>query len=369
MSKLLKIGNAISPKFVWWAAHTFIQVKNRIELLSPNLSSQVYAGTCSIEEEIMANWKIFLTDEKMSDKNYLACLKKDMVDCYFLYGINANEYFVHHFEHKSRKMREEYLSKRDKNYACRLSEGGLESFNVLNDKYKFYTLVKEYFKRDVCKVETSTDKADFMNFASKHKRCIVKPISSSWGNGCQIIELNNSDDTFESLLKKDKYIVEELIEQDERMAIWNSSSVNTVRVCSFRQRWGGVIQIYPFMKTGRKGSVVDNAGQGGVYMSIDSATGEVCSKGMDELGNVYEEHPDSHMKFDNWTVPQWEELVKLSAEIHQVLPKEHIYVGFDFALDKHKGWVVIEGNWGDFICQQSSLGKGLKRQFYKAIRG
>lgn len=103
-------------------------------------------------------------------------------------------------------------------------------------------------------------------------------------------------------------------------------------------------------------------------MSIDSKTGAVCSKGMDELGNVYEEHPDSHVKFENWAVPQWEELVKLSAEVHRKLPKEHIYVGFDFALDKQKGWVVIEGNWGDFICQQSSLGKGLKSQFYKAIR-
>lgn len=369
MSKLLKLGNSICPNIVWWTAQTLIKMKGRLNLCFPNLEKRVYANTCTIEEDILANWKIFLNEKQLADTHYLNRLKRDMIRCYFMYGINANEYFVHRFEKRTKTERQRYMSKRDKNYACRLVEGGLETFNVLNDKYNFYQIAKPFFKRDVCKITSISDLDEFLAFASNHKRCIAKPISSSWGNGCKIIDIENPRETFNLLLEKDKWIIEELIVQDDRMAAWNKSSVNTIRICSFRQNiGGGIIQIYPFMKTGREGSVVDNAGQGGIYMSISSKTGDVCSFGMDELGNVYEEHPDSHIRYENWTVPQWDDLVKISSELHQTLPKEHVYVGFDFALDKDKGWVVIEGNWGDFICQQSSLGRGLRLDFYKAIR-
>lgn len=369
MKTVLKLGNSICPTLIRNIAQIFLAVKNRLDLFRSNLNKTVYAGTCSINEDIQSNCNIFLSKEQLQDEKYMNTLKKDMVKCYFIYGINANEYFVHHFELKTIKQRKEYISKRDKNYACRLAESGFDTFNTLNDKYSFYTLAKLFFKRDVCKVENTEDIKEFLAFAQKHKQCIVKPISSSWGNGCEIIELNDPNVVFNTLLQKDRWIVEELILQDDRMAVWNRSSVNTVRICSFRQKNGNIIQIYPFMKTGRSGSVVDNAGQGGVYMSVDSKTGMVCSNGMDEMGNVYLEHPDSHVKYENWIVPEWESLIEISKEVHKSLPHNHIYVGFDFALDKNKGWVLIEGNWGDFICQQSSLNRGIRKDILQAISG
>lgn len=367
MNRVWQIGNRYFPTISWWLFDRAIRLKSRIDLLHPDLNQHVHAGTCTIEEDIRENINIFVVGG-VNDK-YIADLQKDMIKCYFLYGINANEYFVHRFESKSNALRKEYISKRDKNYACRFRECGLETFNLLNDKYRFYSLTKTFFKRDVCKVENTDDRIDFINFASKHIRCIAKPLSSSLGNGCQILNIDNADLEFEKLLKQNKWILEELIEQNEKMALWNASSVNTVRICSFRLRNGEIKQIYPFLRMGRKGSLVDNAGHGGIYVSLNSVTGEICSKGMDKVGNIYDEHPDSHIKFDKWAVPQWEDLVKLSAEVHKSLPKEHIYVGFDFALDKEKGWVVIEGNWGDFICQQSSLGRGLRKDFINAIKG
>ena len=158
------------------------------------------------------------------------------------------------------------------------------------------------------------------------------------------------------------YILEELIQQDERMSKWNPSSVNTVRICSFRKHDGSTEQLFPFFKTGRQGSVVDNAGQGGVYASVDACTGVICTDGMDENGHTYKEHPDSKITFVGWQIPCWNELMEMASKIHQSLPEGQKYVGFDFALSKDKGWLVVEGNWGDFICQQSSLHRGIRKE-------
>ena len=43
------------------------------------------------------------------------------------------------------------------------------------------------------------------------------------------------------------------------------------------------------------------------------------------------------------------------------LPEQHKYVGFDFALTD-EGWVVVEGNWGNFP-HQVCLGKGIRKEF------
>lgn len=42
------------------------------------------------------------------------------------------------------------------------------------------------------------------------------------------------------------------------------------------------------------------------------------------------------------------------------------YIGWDFALTE-RGWVLIEGNWGQYVAQQSALGKGLRTEFDKYI--
>lgn len=149
--------------------------------------------------------------------------------------------------------------------------------------------------------------------------------------------------------------------QDAAMARWNSSSVNTIRLCSFRNN-NDVSIAYPFIRVGRKGSIVDNGGQGGIFASIDIQTGVICTDGGDEIGNVYPLHPDSSVPFKGVQIPQWKELLDMCREVHASLPSEFYYVGFDFALTA-KGWMLIEGNWGQFVAQQTTLHRGLRKEF------
>ena len=144
------------------------------------------------------------------------------------------------------------------------------------------------------------------------------------------------------------------------MSVWNQSSVNTIRINSFLSN--GIFNVLsPFIRTGRKGSIVDNGGQGGIFASVDKLSGKISTCGMDESGNTYTHHPDSGIEYIGWQVPRWEELIQMTEEIHRNMPK-HIYVSWDFALTDG-GWVLIEGNWGEFVCQQMTNNRGFKKDF------
>ena len=238
---------------------------------------------------------------------------------------------------------------------------GTDPFKQLYNKFEFYTLTAPFFKRDVCRVASLEDKESFLTFCNRHSRFIAKPVASSWGEGCKIVECSDAESVFMELLSQGAWIIEELINQDERMASWNPSSVNTLRINSFRTK-EGIAQIYPFMRTGRKGAIVDNGGAGGIFASVDAKTGVISTNGFDEFCNTYEVHPDSLIRYKGWQIPEWDALLELSQKVHESMPLIHKFIGFDFALSKG-GWVLIEGNWGDWIAQQSTLQRGLKKDF------
>ena len=150
------------------------------------------------------------------------------------------------------------------------------------------------------------------------------------------------------------------------MCKFNSSSVNSVRIPTFRTKDG--IQIFgTFMRMGREGSVVDNAGAGGIFVRIDETTGQIISDGYTENGEVYVQHPDSKVNFKGFQIPKWDDLRSLAIQCHKDL-FEHKYIGWDFALTDN-GWVLLEGNWGQFLCQQVSGKKPLKKQIISLIKG
>ena len=171
---------------------------------------------------------------------------------------------------------------------------------------------------------------------------------------------------WESLAKDgDEWIIEEKIIQVPETAQWNQSSVNTVRLPAILQNDKFSV-LGPFLRTGRAGAIADNAGAGGIFACIDPQTGVVTTDGIDENGVYYEKHPNSGICYKGWQVPQWESLMKLTKEVHQLLPK-HKYIGWDFA-HTDDGWVLIEGNWGEFIAQQSTMERGYKKEFVKYVQ-
>lgn len=296
-------------------------------------------------------------------------LIEDIVDSYLVYGATPNEYFNFGFMGLDHERRNSFLTNQYKDKVL-ISTIGIDVYlRDLRDKYSFYKLVGKYFKRDVLALLSKDDLHKFKIFCSKHNNFIAKPLTGMCGSDVQIFHLGKNDDLdalFENLLSKDKYIIEELIQQTSEFKMWNPSSVNTIRIPSFLI--GGKHRILrPFMRVGRKGAIVDNGAAGGVFAVIDEKTGIVISDGFDEKGGQYRSHPDSCITFKGYEIPLWNELLNLAKEIHETLPSSHKYVAFDFALTDG-GWVLIEGNWGIFLSEYA-LKEGLKDTFNKIIRG
>lgn len=295
-------------------------------------------------------------------------IKKDIKQCYLRYKISPTEYFLFNFKKLSPDVRETYIS--DKYIYMTMGKvvGRKYHDEQLEDKYNFYQLTKNYFKRKAILVKSSKDRDQFDDFVLNAHDIIIKPNTSACGHGIEVAHIYSEGESkllFDRLcVRGDAYIVEELIHQSKTMASWNPSCVNTIRVSSFLGEKGFHV-LCPFIRTGRKGSVVDNGGQGGLYAAIDEISGEVITNGKDEMCNVYVEHPDSHIVYKGWKVPQWEELMSLTKEIHQLFPK-HKYIAWDFA-HTDNGWVLIEGNWGEFIAQQSTMERGYKKEFLEFI--
>ena len=307
----------------------------------------------------------YLPNAKEDEKNRV---RDDIRHCYLKYKISPTEYFLFNFRELSPSDRDEYLSDKVIYMTMGKFVGRKLHDTQLEDKFGFYRIAKDYFRREVMLVSSEKDFKKFEEFATRVRDIIIKPNSSACGYGITVEHFSGRDmvtSVFNDMMNKGQdYIVEELIHQSDRLASWNQSSVNTVRISSFFNGKDFSI-LCPFIRMGRRGAIVDNGGQGGLYAAIDAQTGKIVTDGKDELCNVYQEHPDSHIVFKGWQVPQWEELVELTKKIHGLFPK-HKYVGWDFAHTKD-GWVLIEGNWGEFIAQQSTMERGYKKEFMQLL--
>ena len=295
-------------------------------------------------------------------------LVRDVKRSFVKHLAKPQEYFLLGFKEKTDKERSEWITAYIKDtYLKKYAK--IERGKELQDKFFVYCKMKPYFKRDACMISGVSDKKNFVSFVSKHERFIAKPNKGSFGADTKIWDMKDMipDEVFNELTANNtSWILEELIEQVQDMGQFNPSSVNSVRIPTFKTKNGYEI-FGTFMRMGRKGSVVDNAGAGGIFVRIDENSGQIISGGYTEHGEVYEKHPDSHVTFKGFQIPCWKELRELAVKCHKEIP-EHKYVGWDFALTKD-GWVLLEGNWGQFLCQQVSGQKPLKKQFVSLIKG
>lgn len=311
----------------------------------------------------------FLTEEERKDAKLLNKLTDDIVLCWVKYMALPYEYFLFNFRHLSDAQRCEFETDIDRiSTLSRVSD--VQMFEKeINDKYNFYCLTKSYFKREAINVGQDTPNEIFVDFAERNENLFVKPLKASQGVGARTYSYTNKEDAMDFLqrLKNEgnSWMVEERIVQSNEMAQWNPTSVNTIRIPTFL-RDGKFTVIWTRMRMGKKGAIVDNAGAGGIVVNVDPQTGVVTTDGIDEAYNHFEQHPDAGLTFKGWQVPCWQELLQVVEELHRTVFPKHIYIAWDFALTD-AGWVVIEGNWGQLLGQQTASQVGEKRRFHELL--
>ncbi len=286
----------------------------------------------------------------------------DIIKCAILYGAGPYDYQEFEFYNLNRKERKTYLT-RAKNVKIVREFNKKESRYKFDDKAEFNKIFKKYLKRDYL-VLNENNFEEFKKFCKDKKDFIAKPLDGSGGVGIELIETKDLEKTFDYLIKNKKFLVEEKIIQNKKIAELNKTSVNSLRIITFFDGKETHI-INSVFKIGN-GGVTDNFSSGSMYTFVED--GKIIVPAIDRDDNIFEVHPISKIKLVGYEIPNYDKAIELVKECSKVVP-EIKYVGWDVAI-LEDGASIIEGNCFPGVYQiKSSFNKvGLIPRFEKAMK-
>lgn len=268
-------------------------------------------------------------------------LIRDMIYSLHRYGASFNDYFFFKFYDLNYRGKEKFNTLKQQYGFCSVANAPSVR-NLCDDKIETYNRFKQYFKRDVIAVTTDKDLNKANDFINKHSKLILKPIRGHSGEGIKILASDEiNDDLIFNYVRKGGLIMEELIIQDSRMAALNSSCINTVRLATFND--GKQLNIFgAALRMGRAGAIVDNAGAGGIFATLDPEYGMIIKRATDLQSNYYVVHPDSAVTIPGFKIPEWNEAIKMLKQMAEEIPEGKL-LAWDLALSE-KGWCLVEIN-------------------------
>lgn len=289
---------------------------------------------------------------------------EDALFCCLAYQFLPEEYVCFRLWERTSEQRRAYMTTR---YLILLYSrlNDRQDSVVFRDKADTYRLLGDCYGREVVKIASEQDFPVFERFIAGRREIIKKPADGALGRGVERITLaqyaGKERDLFHELIRDGAVLLEELLIQSPDMASFHPSSVNTLRCISFHTP-EGVLVPFCLMRTGRGGSVMDNAGAGGIIFGIDTETGVANTDGFDEAGNSYSAHPDTGVTFKGFRVPDFEGAMALCAKAAMRVPKVRC-IGWDLA-HTEQGWVLIEGNDRcQMIGAQMTQQRGLRKEY------
>ncbi len=298
-------------------------------------------------------------------------LEADMFDCFEKHHFNFAEYFSFGCKDKTEEERAEFIGDYDR-YWITVKINKWYNNRIFDVKSEAAKTFAAYYKRETISSIVPTYSQELVEFLKKHKKMIVKPIAGSLGSEIKILTLEEGQDAKEIVgefvkefcaraKRPRKVFVEEVIEQDPRIAKFHPQSLNTLRLTTIRLNDRTVI-FHPTFRTGAGNAIVDNAGAGGILSAVDAETGEILAAG-NKACDMFTHHPDTNEQLVGFKIPEFDEAVRIAKELAQIVPSNR-YTGWDLALST-KGWVLVEANcrgqWGAQLM--------LKQGFRKEIEG
>jgi len=181
---------------------------------------------------------------------------------------------------------------------------------------------------------------------------IKKSIDSGGGRGIQLFnrEGNEWKNNRNELLTVDflennynsNFLIQEYIEQHQYFSHFNKTSVNTVRVFTYRSvKTNEIIPIQSVLRIGLPGAIVDNQAAGGIACGINKE-GKLNNFAINKKGEKLFEF--NGIDFTNTNIVyKFHEIIELSKEMAQKF-YYHRLLGFDFTVDMQGNIKLIEVN-------------------------
>ncbi|MCM1399222.1 MAG: hypothetical protein NC225_07030 [Clostridium sp.] len=278
---------------------------------------------------------------KASGKNSLY-LFLDMIYSGFKYQAGYMDYEMFDMYALNQSERKKILT-RGKNdaYVARLNDR--EARQMFKDKPSFNQRFKEYIGRDWFLIDGKNEK-EFEEFLKGRDKVIIKPVGLCCGQGIEIVSLadKKTKEFYEYLIKTDRPLVEQVLEQNEEMSKLYPNAVNTLRIVTVVSDKGTVSVVGTYIRIGAGGNDVDNFNHGGVTAPVNRKTGVIEHKARNKETKYFEKHPDTGAPIVGFQVPHWQEVIafakKMAKEVDNVR-----YVGWDICITK-TGLAVVEAN-------------------------
>lgn len=298
---------------------------------------------------------------------------RDYISLYRAKGLTPEEYYEFEFEKQSEEFRRDFLGLNEQRYYLDLLNP-LKYFSLARNKYMAHKMLENtgvrtselycYYQPEATYAENTECAGDIDGVLRILKTkgvqsCVIKTTESSHGDNVLVIQNIDYQDgnailtrfdgqqlLLSFVLSNDPLIFESLVRQTEQFAAFNASSVNTVRFMTALYPDGSAKVIATFIKIGRAGRCVDNAGGGGnVDVCVDVATGKICHAiRFDGWHRVQEidYHPDSGNPLNGVVIENWDSIKAEVICFQQAFPYCKV-AGWDIAITD-EGPVVIEVN-------------------------
>ena len=199
-----------------------------------------------------------------------------------------------------------------------------------------------------------------------HEYVFIKKDNSARGHGVQKFQVKELTD--ERLKHFGNCVLQLPIEQHPFFAKFGSNAVATVRITTVKDADGNISMRAAYLRLGRENSQWVEA-ENSLRVAIINKEGllDACCYTPDWRRWIH--HPDSLAKFNNKSIPKFQQAVELCTVLHRKIPHIQI-IGWDIAIDKNNVIKVMEGNGGhtDIKFSEATTGPcflGLNWERYK----
>ena len=233
--------------------------------------------------------------------------------------------------------------------------------NIYPDLLKGFLLPQTVI-RNVCGVlydadwnSVSEQRAEEIIMQAEGRKLVIKPsVESGGGRSVRVLEIEEngmstipSDGKITSSgflfsLYGKNFIVQEYIKQHSFLMNLNSSSVNTLRILTYRSVADEKVHVlHRILRMGQPGSIVDNQAAGGLACGIRS-DGRLADFAVDKKGNKYFSH-NGHSFASAGVVPYLDMVCGHAVRAAEYFPYARL-LGTDFTINESGLPVLLEVN-------------------------
>lgn len=187
---------------------------------------------------------------------------------------------------------------------------------------------------------------------------IIKPSLTGRGVGVRKVHIaggivDNGKQTLGELFDEYRadFLIQKVIRQHKEMSALNPSSINTIRVVTYRSGME-VKAVYTVIRIGRKGMNIDNESAGGIS-AIIKPDGTIGKYAYGAPGDDMIECTDAGVRLEGYKVPSFDKAIELVKFSHLQLPYFNL-IGWDIAIEEDGSPIMIELNLNPDLSQSAN---------------